>query len=89
MAVETIPIPLGFKAPDFTLLDTNTGENKSLSELSSDLATVVMFICNHCPYVKHINQGLNDLAIINLKEFHSLQLVAMMLRIIQTILQRR
>ena len=62
MAVETIPIPLGFKAPDFTLLDTNTGENKSLSELSSDLATVVMFICNHCPYVKHINQGLNDLA---------------------------
>lgn len=62
MAVETVPISLGFKAPDFTLLDTQSGENKSLEELSSDVATVIMFICNHCPYVKHINQGLNELA---------------------------
>ncbi len=58
----TKPIPLGFPAPDFTLPDTITGEEKSLQELKSDKATVVMFICNHCPYVKHVIHGIIDLA---------------------------
>jgi len=58
MAVETEQIALGFSAPDFSLLDTVSGENKSLEQLKSDKATVVMFICNHCPYVKHVNRGL-------------------------------
>ncbi len=61
-AVTTIQIPLGFEAPDFTLLDTVSGEHKSLQDLKSDKATVMMFICNHCPFVKHIHDGLLALA---------------------------
>lgn len=55
-------IPLGTKAPDFQLPDTVSGRQLSLSELKSDKATVIMFICNHCPYVKHIQNGLVKLA---------------------------
>lgn len=49
-------VPLGIQAPDFALIDVVTNKTKSLSELKSDIATVIMFICNHCPYVKHINR---------------------------------
>lgn len=55
-------VPLGSKAPDFTLPDTVSGKKISLKEIASDIATVVMFICNHCPYVKHINKVLTDVA---------------------------
>ena len=51
-------IPLGTRAPQFNLPDTVSGEMMSLEQLKSDLATVVMFLCNHCPYVKHVNAGL-------------------------------
>ena len=47
-------IPLGTKAPDFNLHDVVSGKVLNLSDLKSDKATVVMFICNHCPFVKHI-----------------------------------
>lgn len=57
-ATPSVMIPLGTKAPDFMLLDPVTNTHRSLEELHSDKATVVMFICNHCPYVKHINEGL-------------------------------
>ena len=49
---------LGTIAPDFNLYDTVSGEMKSLNQLKSEKATVVMFICNHCPYVIHINKEL-------------------------------
>jgi len=55
-------IPLGTKAVDFILPDTVTGKKMSLKELSSDTATVIMFICNHCPFVKHIQSELVRLA---------------------------
>ncbi|ROL58033.1 thioredoxin family protein [Bacteroidetes/Chlorobi group bacterium ChocPot_Mid] len=55
-------IALGTKAPDFTLPDTVSGKELSLNELKSEIATVVMFICNHCPYVIHINKVLVDVA---------------------------
>ncbi len=55
-------MPLGTNAPDFNLLDTISGKKKSLHELKSDKATVVMFICNHCPFVKHVHGGLIKLA---------------------------
>jgi len=55
-------LPLGTSAPDFTLPDTVSGRMLSLNDLASDRATVVMFICNHCPYVKHVARGLVDLA---------------------------
>lgn len=50
----TIQIPLGFKAPDFRLPDMVSGKELALDNLKSDKATVVVFICNHCPYVIHI-----------------------------------
>lgn len=55
-------LPLGTRAPGFELEDVISGNKMSLEELMSDKATVVMFICNHCPYVKHIQQGLVKLA---------------------------
>ncbi|HPK06052.1 MAG TPA: thioredoxin family protein [Bacteroidales bacterium] len=47
-------IDLGFDAPDFQLPDVISGKILSLAELRSDKATVIVFICNHCPYVRHI-----------------------------------
>lgn len=48
-------LPLGTTAPEFELPDTVSGNLMRLSELRSDKATVVMFLCNHCPYVIHVN----------------------------------
>lgn len=55
-------LPLGTAAPDFTLPDTVSGKEISLSDIQSDQATVVMFLCNHCPFVKHVNPELVRLA---------------------------
>lgn len=55
-------LPLGTVAPPFTLDDAVSGRTMSLDELKSDKATVIMFICNHCPYVKHIQPELVNLA---------------------------
>lgn len=55
-------MPLGTTAPHFELLDTVSGKKKSLSALKSDRATVIMFICNHCPFVKHVDEGIVALA---------------------------
>jgi len=52
-AVPSTMLPLGSVAPDFTLPDP-TGASFSLADTSGARATVVMFLCNHCPYVKHI-----------------------------------
>ncbi|WP_185853480.1 thioredoxin family protein [Blattabacterium cuenoti] len=43
---------------DFNLLEVSSGKKKFLKNFFSDKATVIMFICNHCPYVKHINAEL-------------------------------
>lgn len=51
-------VSLGSSAPEFQLPDTVSGETLSLKELKGEKATVVAFICNHCPYVIHINEGL-------------------------------
>jgi peroxiredoxin len=55
-------IELGTTAPDFTLLDTVSDKTISLQDLKSDKATVVMFICNHCPFVIHVNTKLGEVA---------------------------
>ena len=60
--IESTMLPLGTKAPDFTLPDTVSGSDLSLSELASDKATVIMFICNHCPYVIHVNPEIKRLS---------------------------
>lgn len=55
-------LPLGTTAPDFTLPDAVSDKQLSLQQLKSDVATVIMFICNHCPYVKHVQHELVKLA---------------------------
>jgi peroxiredoxin len=68
-------VNLGVIAPDFTLLNTISNSDCNLHELKGTEATVIMFICNHCPYVVHVmpeirricdfyqNQGVNFIAI--------------------------
>ena len=51
-------IPLGTIAPDFTLLDVVSQSQMSLTRLRGERATVIMFICNHCPYVQHLGAGI-------------------------------
>ncbi len=53
MALKSTMMELGTRAPDFTLTDVTTNEAVRL-EGSPAVATVVAFICNHCPYVVHI-----------------------------------
>lgn len=52
---ESTMLSLGTKAPNFKLPDTISGQNVSLQDIRSDKATVIMFLCNHCPYVIHVN----------------------------------
>lgn len=54
-------LPLGVVAPDFELPDVVSGERRSLAALKAERATLIMFICNHCPYVKHVLAGLVQL----------------------------
>jgi peroxiredoxin len=55
-------LPLGTIAPDFTLLNTRDDKLIALQEIKSSVATVIMFICNHCPYVKVIQKKLVEVA---------------------------
>ncbi len=57
MALESTMLALGTPAPGFDLPDAVGGGRIKLDDLSSK-ALVVMFICNHCPYVKHVQAGL-------------------------------
>lgn len=52
---ESNMLPLGTVAPDFTLPDTVTGKLFNLKAQPAAKATVMMFLCNHCPYVIHVN----------------------------------
>jgi len=47
-------VPLGTKAPAFSLPDTVSGKTVSLPDFAGKKGLLVMFICNHCPYVKHV-----------------------------------
>lgn len=49
-------VPLGTVAPDFNLRDAITSDMYSLQSIRGDKGTVIMFICNHCPFVKHVNE---------------------------------
>ena len=64
-AHESTMVALGIPAPDFSLPDTNPNTEKdlyTLSDFSESEALLVAFICNHCPYVVHLRQGLVDFA---------------------------
>lgn len=55
-------LPLGTLAPDFNLLDTVSDTHLSLQNLRGKQGTVIMFICNHCPFVLHVNHQLIKMA---------------------------
>ena len=54
-------LDLGTAAPDFSLPDAE-GRTFSLSDFADAEALLVIFMCNHCPFVKHVAAGLADLA---------------------------
>ena len=59
---ESQKLELGTIAPDFTLTDTLSGKELSLWSIRGKEGTVVMFICNHCPFVVYINNLIIELA---------------------------
>ena len=67
-------LALGTQAPDFTLQDAVSGHNISLSDYEDAKALLVMFICNHCPYVVHIRDDFG--AVANAYQDQGLKVVA-------------
>ena len=59
---ESYEFKNGATAPDFTLVNAVDNKLYSLQELKGDKATVIMFICNHCPFVIHVNPELVKMA---------------------------
>ena len=55
-------LPLGTKAPSFNLFDTKSDTYKTLDNLKGREGTLVAFICNHCPFVIHVNDTLVAIA---------------------------
>lgn len=60
--VESNPFEIGKKASEFSLLNVVTGEKETLTSLKGEKGTVVLFICNHCPFVIHVNDELVKVA---------------------------
>lgn len=59
---ESTMLELGTKAPNFKLPDTISGRMYSFSEIKGDRGTIIVFICNHCPYVIHTIEELVRIA---------------------------
>ena len=54
MAEQSKMVALGSRAPDFALPDAGSGRNVKLEDFADAPALLVAFLCNHCPYVKHV-----------------------------------
>ena len=54
-------LPLGTSAPDFQLPDVVSGKTVTLADFADKRALLVMFICQHCPFVKHVQTELANL----------------------------
>jgi peroxiredoxin len=61
-ARHSLMLPLGTAAPPFALLDTVSGRTVALEDFASSPAVLIAFICNHCPFVKHIFDGFASFA---------------------------
>ena len=59
---ESNMLPLGTKAPDFLLPDTVSGKHMNFEQCRGEKGTIVLFLCNHCPYVIHVNIELVKIA---------------------------
>src|SRR3989304_8574409 len=62
MPIPSIMTPLGSRVPEFALADVTTGRTVRLADLSGPRALLVMFLCRHCPYVKHVRDGIARMA---------------------------
>ena len=62
VATPSTMLPLGTKAPEFTLTDAASGGAVSLSDIEGQQGTLVMFICNHCPFVIHVRGDFEKIA---------------------------
>ena len=71
---ESTMLPLGMPAPDFQLTDVTSGQEITLATLADSTALLIMFICVHCPYVKHVQAQLAEIG----KDYssHSVGIVA-------------
>lgn len=58
---ESTMLELGTTAPDFALPDVVSGKTVRRDDFRGQKGLLVMFICTHCPYVKHVEQGLAQL----------------------------
>ena len=58
MAVTSTMLPLGTEAPDFKLADVVSGRTIGLHDFDEEAGLLVMFICRHCPYVRHVRPEL-------------------------------
>jgi peroxiredoxin len=58
---ESTMLPLGTAAPDFSLPEVVTERTVTLAEFADKKALLIMFICQHCPFVKHVAQELTRL----------------------------
>ena len=58
----SVMVPLGFKAPKFELLDVVSNTILKSENLFGKKATMIMFICNHCPFVKYVNKQIVEIA---------------------------
>ena len=61
MDVESTMLPLGTKMPSFNLVGTD-GEMYTNEIFDGKKGSLVMFICNHCPFVKHVNEEIVNLS---------------------------
>jgi peroxiredoxin len=62
MAIESSLLPPGTPAPAFALPDVRTGRTTTLDDVAGEAGTLVVFTCNHCPYVKHVRAGIAAVA---------------------------
>lgn len=65
---ESNMLELGVKAPAFNLPDTTSEQHMTFEDVKGENGTVVMFLCNHCPYVIHVNTQLVSIAVEYLKK---------------------
>ena len=56
-------LPLGTEAPNFILPDTVSGQDVSLSNIKGTKGTLIIFMCNHCPYVLHLLDKIIEISI--------------------------
>lgn len=60
--MESQMMPLGTTAPNFDLVDARDNRRFSLNDVNAEKGLLIIFGCNHCPYVQHILPRLNEIA---------------------------